>query len=100
MGEPFFRPVVKLGGARALVRGHFLRKLERAAVREVSGNPRGAERVVANFAAMPAAAVRRRIIRQASGWLIALSESTVPLCPRAVRNRKPLRSSAMLAALI
>ena len=34
-------------------------------------------------AAMPAAAARRRIIRLASGWLIGLSESALPLWPRA-----------------
>jgi hypothetical protein len=47
-------------------------------------------------AAMPAAAARRPIIRQASGWLIGLPESAPLLCPRAVRNSQPLRSSTML----
>jgi arginine exporter protein ArgO len=49
-------------------------------------------------AAIPAATARRRIIRQASGWLIGLSERALPLWPRAVRNSQPLRSSAMPAA--
>jgi transposase-like protein len=49
-------------------------------------------------AAMPAAAARRRIIRQASGWLIGLAERALPLWPRAVRNSQPLRFSAMPAA--
>jgi hypothetical protein len=57
------------------MRCHFLRVLERAAVREVSRNPSGAERVAANFCRDAAAAARRRIIRQASGWLIGLPES-------------------------
>jgi hypothetical protein len=48
--------------------------------------------------AMPAAAARRRIMRQASGWLIGLSESALPLWPREVRNSQPLRSSTMPAA--
>src|ERR1700694_2320737 len=41
-------------------------------------------------AAMPAAAARRRIIRQASGWLIGLADSVVPLWPRPARNRPAL----------
>src|ERR1700730_5932298 len=49
-------------------------------------------------AGMPAAAARRRIIRQASGWLIGLADSVAPLWPRAVRNSQPFRSSAMPAA--
>ena len=49
LGEPLFGAVIKLGRARAFVRGHFLGVLERAAVREVSGNPGRAERVAANF---------------------------------------------------
>ena len=32
LSQPLFRTVVKLGGARALMRGHFLRVLERAAI--------------------------------------------------------------------
>jgi hypothetical protein len=43
--------------------------------------------------AMPAAVARRRIIRQASGSVIGLLESTLPLCPRAARNNHPTRSS-------
>jgi hypothetical protein len=35
---------------------------------------------------MPAAAARRLIIRQASGWLIGLSESALPWWPLAVNN--------------
>jgi hypothetical protein len=54
-GEPLLRAVVKLGRTRALVRRHFLRVLERAAVSEVGGNPGGAEGVAADSAAMPAA---------------------------------------------
>ena len=49
-------------------------------------------------AAMPAAAARRRVIRQASGWLIGLSDNVLPLWPRTVRNSQPLRSSSMPAA--
>jgi hypothetical protein len=33
-------------------------------------------------ATMPAAAARRQIIRQASGWLIGLSDKALPLCTR------------------
>src|SRR5208282_1897740 len=47
--EPLFPAVIKLGRARALVRGHFLRVLKRAAVGEVSGDPGGAKRVASNF---------------------------------------------------
>jgi hypothetical protein len=36
-----------------------------------------------------AAAARRRIIRQASGWLIGLMDSVVPLWPGAGRNSQP-----------
>jgi hypothetical protein len=32
-------------------------------------------------------------MRQASGWLRALSDKALPLCPRAERNSQPLRSS-------
>jgi len=49
-------------------------------------------------AAVAAAAARRRIIRQAPGWLIGVSDGALPLCPRAVRNSQPLRSSTMPAA--
>jgi hypothetical protein len=49
-------------------------------------------------ATMPAAAARRRIMRQASGWPIGLVESARLLWPRAVRNSQSLRSSAMSAA--
>jgi hypothetical protein len=49
-------------------------------------------------AAIPAAVARRRIMRQASGWLMAWSDSVLPLCPRAVRKSQPLPSSAMPAA--
>jgi hypothetical protein len=80
------------------VRRHFLRVLERAAVGEVGGNPGGAEGVAADSAAMPAAAARRRIMRWASSWLIFLWDKALPLCPRAVRNSQPLRSSVMPAA--
>ena len=44
-----FRPVVELGRARALMRRHFLRVLERAAIGEVSSDSGGAERVAADF---------------------------------------------------
>jgi hypothetical protein len=48
--------------------------------------------------AIPAAAARRRIIPHASGWDIGFSDSTLLLCPRAVRKSHPLRSSTMPAA--
>jgi hypothetical protein len=37
-------------------------------------------------AAMPADAAGRRIMRQASGWLMRWTDSVLPLWPRAVRN--------------
>jgi hypothetical protein len=39
LGQPVARAVIKLGRARALVRRHFLRVLERAAVGEIGGDP-------------------------------------------------------------
>src|SRR6202047_956960 len=45
---------------------------------------------------MTAAAARRRIMHQASDWFMASSDSVSALCPRAVRNSQPLRSSAMV----
>jgi hypothetical protein len=99
--KPLFRPVVELGRSRALMSRHFLRVLERPAVCKVSSDSGGTERVWQPIsAAMPAAAARRRIIRQASGWLIGLSDKVLPLCPRAVRNSQPLRSSTMPSASI
>jgi hypothetical protein len=41
--QPFSRAVIKLGRARALVRRHFLRVLERAPVGEIGGDPGRAE---------------------------------------------------------
>jgi len=41
LGEPLLGVVVELGRARALVHGHFLRVLERAAVGEVGRDPGG-----------------------------------------------------------
>jgi hypothetical protein len=35
---------------------------------------------------MPADAAGRRIMRQASGWLMRWTDSVLPLWPRAVRN--------------
>ena len=49
LGEPFLCPVVKLGRARALVRGHFLRVLERTAVGEIGGDAGRAKRVATDF---------------------------------------------------
>ena len=49
-------------------------------------------------AMMPAATARRRIMRQASAWVIGCSVNTVALCRGLVRNSQPLRSSAMPAA--
>jgi hypothetical protein len=67
LGEPLLGAVVKLGRARALMRRHLLGVLERAAVAEVAVIP-GARKVWQPIgAAMPAAAARRRIMRQASG---------------------------------
>jgi hypothetical protein len=37
-------------------------------------------------AAMPAVAERRRIMRQASGWLMGWTYTVLPLWPRAARN--------------
>lgn len=48
LGQPFLRAVVKLGRARALMRRHFLRVLERAAVGEIGGNTGRPERVTAD----------------------------------------------------
>jgi hypothetical protein len=41
--EPLFPAVIKVGRARALVRGHFLRVLKGAAVGQVGGDPGGAK---------------------------------------------------------
>jgi hypothetical protein len=49
---------------------------------------------------MPAAAARRRIIRQALRWLMAWSASLLPLCPRAVRNSQPLHSAGLARWLV
>ena len=35
LGEPIFRAIIKLGRARAFMRGHRLRVLERAAIAEI-----------------------------------------------------------------
>lgn len=64
--QPLLRPVIKLRRARALVRRHFLRVLQRVTVREIGGDATGAETVIADEALIPAAAARRRIMRQAS----------------------------------
>src|SRR3954467_2053615 len=48
LSETLFRTVVKLGGARALVRGHFLGVLERAAIGEISGDAGSPERMTAD----------------------------------------------------
>src|SRR6266446_8524522 len=48
LSEPLLRPIVELGRARALVRGHFLRVIERTAVGEVGGDPCCAKRVAAD----------------------------------------------------
>jgi hypothetical protein len=47
--EPLLGAVIKLSCLRALVRGHFLRVRERAAVGEIGGNAGGAKRVATNF---------------------------------------------------
>ena len=63
LGEPFLRPVVKLGRARALARRHFLRVLERATVGEIGGDPGRAERMASDpaaFASLSARRLRRR----------------------------------------
>src|SRR6266481_1584083 len=49
LGEPLLGAVVELGRTRALMRRHFLRVLERAAVGEIGGNPGGAKRVATDF---------------------------------------------------
>src|SRR5271154_5700331 len=49
LGEPLLGAVVELGCVRALMRRHFLRMLERAAVGEVSGDAGRAECVAADF---------------------------------------------------
>jgi hypothetical protein len=46
--EALFRAVVELGGARALMCGHRLRVLQRAAVGEIRRDPGRPERVVAD----------------------------------------------------
>jgi hypothetical protein len=46
--EPFFRAVVELGGARALVRRHFLRVFKGAAIGKITGDARRTERVIAD----------------------------------------------------
>ena len=81
--EPFLGPIAELGRPWALVGGHFLRVLQPAAIREIDGDARGAEGMAANRRRDPAAAARRRTMRQASGWLIDLSNKTLLLCPRA-----------------
>jgi hypothetical protein len=60
---------------------HLLRVLEGASVGEVGGDPGCANVWQPTGGAMPAAAERRRIIRQASGWPIGLSGSALPLWP-------------------
>jgi hypothetical protein len=46
--EPLLGAVIELGGARALVRRHFLRVFKRAAISKVSGNAGRAKRVIAD----------------------------------------------------
>jgi hypothetical protein len=48
LGEPLLGAVVELGRARALMRSHFLRVLERAAVRKIRGDPGRPEGVAAD----------------------------------------------------
>ena len=48
LGQPFLSTVIELGRARALVRGHFLRVFECAAVRKIGGDPSGAESVISD----------------------------------------------------
>src|SRR6266404_8684232 len=45
LSEPLLRQIVELGCARALVRGHFLSVLERAAVGEIGGDAGSAKRM-------------------------------------------------------
>jgi hypothetical protein len=68
------------------MRRHLVRVLERGAVGEVGRYPGRAKVWQPISAAIRADAARRRIIRQASGWLIPVSDYELPLCPRAVRN--------------
>jgi hypothetical protein len=61
------------------VRSHFLRMLERAAIGKVGGDPGVPKRVASDCFRDAGGGGSRRIIRQASGWLIGLSDSTLPL---------------------
>jgi hypothetical protein len=82
------------------MRRHFLGVLQRAPIGEIGGNTRGAEVVVADRR-MDADSNRTTADqRQASGCDMGCSDSAVAVCPREVRNTKPLRSSAMPAASI
>ncbi len=49
LGEALLPTIIELGRARALVRCHFLRVLECAAVGEIGGNAGGAKRVATDF---------------------------------------------------
>jgi hypothetical protein len=71
--EPLFGAVIELGGAWALMRCQ-------SRWRRNVWQPIGA--------VIPAAAARRRIIRQASSWLTGLLESALTLWPRAVRGSR------------
>jgi hypothetical protein len=67
--QPLLGAVVQPGGARALVRGHFLGVLKRSTIGEVGGDPGGAERVTADFRRDDAEALTRTIGGILEGWI-------------------------------
>src|ERR1700724_2334705 len=100
LGKPLFRPVIKLGCARAFVHRHFLGVLERAAVGKIGGDAGRAKGVAADRCRDAGRRDAPADHPPGVGLAIGLADSVVPLWPRAVRNSQPVRSSAMPAASI
>ena len=69
------------------MRCHLLRMLKRTPIGEIGGDRGRARAVIAVDALIPAAAARRRIVRQASHWTMGFSERAVAVLPRGVRKR-------------
>jgi hypothetical protein len=80
------------------MRSHFLSVLDRAAISEIGGDPGCTAGVTADFRRDAGRCRPSADHPHASGWFMALSDKALPLCPRALRNSQPLRSSVIPAA--
>ena len=95
-GKPFLRAVVELGRAWAFARRHLLRVIERAPVREISGDSGGAEGAAADrrrYAGLPWRAGGSSARRPAGSWFCRIRRWRCG--PRAVRNSEPVPRSML-----